>query len=194
MPVCFKRNFGNRVACIIDCFEVRMERPSTNRAKALTFSDYKHGHTIQYLLGMTPQGMVSFISDGWGGRVPDKKITENCNIMDNLLPGDIVLADRGFTVSDVVALNHGTLKIPDFTRGKKQLHPREVENTRKIASVRIHVERVIGLVRNRFRIMNGPVPLSILKLSYEDKNFFDYIVRVACILTNLSNSIVPLHH
>ena len=30
------------------------------------------------------------------GRVPDKVITEKCGILDNLLPGDIVLADRVF--------------------------------------------------------------------------------------------------
>jgi len=41
-PTCFKANFGNLVAVIVDCFKIRMERPSTNRAKAQTFSDYKH--------------------------------------------------------------------------------------------------------------------------------------------------------
>jgi len=121
------------------------------------------------------KGWYPFISDGWGGRVSDKKITADCGIMDNLLPGDNALADRGFTVSDVVALHHATLKIPDFTRGKKQLHPRGVGNTRKIASARIHVERVIGLVRNRFRILKDPVPLSILKITYKDKDFFNYL-------------------
>lgn len=192
-PACFKENFGKSVAVIIDCFEIKIERPGTNRAKALTYSDYKHGHTVKYLIGITPHGLISYISTGWGGRTSDKKITEECGVLENLIPGDVLLADRGFTVNTVVAFHHAELKIPNFTKGKNQLHPREVENTRKIAAVRIHVERVIGTVRNKYKIMNGPIPLSLLKLTYEGKDFFDYIVRVCCILVNLSSSVVPLH-
>ena len=65
------------------------------------------------------------------------------------------MADHGFMIADDVAFYQAKLVILDFTKGKKQLHPLEVENTRKIASVRIHVERVIGLVvrkRNSTRI------------------------------------------
>ena len=36
------------------------------------------------------------------------------------------------------------LHIPAFTRGKQQLRALEVEDTRSITNVRIHVERVIG--------------------------------------------------
>ena len=36
-----------------------------------------------------------------------------------------------------------TLVIPDFTQGKQQLSAREVERSRKMSSVRIHVERLI---------------------------------------------------
>ena len=37
-----------------------------------------------------------------------------------------------------------TLHIPSFTRGCSQLSPMDVEATRKLANVRIHIERVIG--------------------------------------------------
>ena len=46
--------------------------------------------------------MIIFISKAWGGRASDKHITENCGILSNLLPGDEVLADHGFTVSETV--------------------------------------------------------------------------------------------
>ena len=91
-------------------------------------------------------------------------ITECCGILDNLLPGDIVLADHGFNIQVLVSEKHASAKIPNSTRGKKQLSPYEVANTRKIVSVRIHVEWVIGSIRNKYRLIsfNSPVPISLL--------------------------------
>ena len=47
------------------------------------------------------------------------------------------------------------LEIPAGTRCCKQLAPVDVENTRKIANVRIHVERIIGSVRQCFQILSA---------------------------------------
>ena len=59
---CFLRSsFTNRVAVIIDCFEIGMERPSSLKAKIKTFSHYKHKNTLKYLLGMTHHGHLSLI-------------------------------------------------------------------------------------------------------------------------------------
>jgi len=110
-------------------------------------SSYKHHNTIKILIGITPQGTVSFVSEAWGGRTSDKFLTENCGFLDKLLPGDMVMADRGFTINESVGLKQAKLVIPAFTKGKSQLDPVDVEKTRGIASVRIHVERVIGLLR-----------------------------------------------
>lgn len=147
MPLVFKQNFDNKVAVIIDCFEVFIDRPSSLIARAMTWSNYKHHNTVIFLIGITPQGVISFISKAWGGRVSDKYLTENSGILKNLLPGDIVLADRGFDIADSVGFHGARLYIPAFTKGKKQLSALEVEQTRKLANVRIHVERVIWLVR-----------------------------------------------
>lgn len=46
------------------------------------------------------------------------------------------------------------LAIPALTKGRDQLHPVDVEKTREIANVRIHVERVIGLLRRKFTILS----------------------------------------
>ena len=93
MPVVFQRNFGKKVAVIIDCFEIFTERPSSLIAKAMTWSNYKHHNTVKFLIGVTPQGVISFISKAWGGRVSDKYLTENSGLLRKLLPGDIVFAD-----------------------------------------------------------------------------------------------------
>ena len=50
------------------------------------------------------------------------------------------------SVAESVGIMQASLRIPAFTKGKDQLSPIEVEETRTIANVRIHVERVIGMV------------------------------------------------
>ena len=150
MPMQFRKHFGTRCAVILDCFEVFIERPSNLQARAQTWSSYKHHNTVKFLLGITPQGTVSFLSRAWGGRASDTYITENSGLLDNLLPGDLVLADRGFNIDDSVGCVCAQVKTPAFTKGKSQLSAVDVETTRRIANVRIHVERVIGIVRQKY--------------------------------------------
>ena len=142
MPLCFQASFGKKVAIIIDCFEVFIERLSILLAREQTWSSYKHHNTVKVLLGIAPQGVVSFISEAWGGRVGDKYLTEHSGLLSKLLPGD-VLADRGVDISESMGMMQARLYIPAFTKWKNQLSALEVEETRHIANVRIHVERVM---------------------------------------------------
>ena len=64
MPLDFVKHFRSCVV-IIDCFEIFIERPTNLLARAQTFSSYKHHNTVKYLIGITPQGSISFISEGW---------------------------------------------------------------------------------------------------------------------------------
>ena len=131
-------------------------------ARPSTWSNYKHHNTIQFLIGICPQGATPFISKAWGGRTSDKYLAENCHILNRLLVGDIVLADRGFNNNESVALKGAKLEIPAYTKGKTQLLSLGVEETRRLANVRILVERVIGLVRQKYQILSGILPIEPL--------------------------------
>ena len=180
---------GKKVVVIIDCFEKFIDRPSNLSAHASTWSNYKHHNIAKVLLEISPQGVVSFLSECWGGRVSDKCLTEHCGILKKLLPGDIVLADRGFDIAEVVAV---MLHIPGFTKGKPQLLASEVESMRKIANVRIHVERVIGCVRQKYGILQGTLPIDFVsKRLGEDIPAIDCIVQICCALNNVCVSVVP---
>ena len=148
MPMGFRTFFGNCV-CILDCTEIFIERPSNLQARAQTWSEYKDHNTIKVLVAITPQGTISFLSKAWGGRASDKYITEHCDVLNNLLPGDLILADRGFTIEDSVSLYCAQVRCPPFTKGKRQLSHHEVDWSREISRVRIHIERVIGQLKKK---------------------------------------------
>ena len=180
VPKCFRKSF-KKFTGIIDCTEV-IRKPSGMEQKAVTWSSYKNSNTVKYLICITPSGAVSFLSDGWSGRVSDKHITLFSGFMDRIKTGDLILADRGFTVAEEMAQAGGVLQIPAFTTGRDQLAPRDVDQTRKIANVRIHVERVIGRMR-KYEIINTILPISIADLT-------DYMMRVIAGLVNLNRSVV----
>ncbi|XP_065191536.1 uncharacterized protein LOC135822650 [Sycon ciliatum] len=191
MPLEFRGQFGKCI-CIIDCFEVFCERPHGLMARAQTFSNYKHHNTVKFLIGITPQGTISFISKGWGGRTSDKYITEHCGLLDKLLPGDQLMADRGFTVSDAVGLHCAELVIPPFTRGKKQLSRISIEKARKLSRLRIHVERVIGNLRQKYTILQSTLPVNMLMSDASTGVCtIDKIVLVCSALCNCCDSVVP---
>lgn len=87
LPMVFRSHF-KKCICIIDCFEVFCERPTGLKARAQTYSQYKHHNTVKFLIGITPQGSISFISKGWGGRVSDLHLTLHLTLLENLIPGD----------------------------------------------------------------------------------------------------------
>ena len=151
------------------------------------------------MVACTPQGAISYISEAWGGRISDVELIKQSGFISNKYHhrGNQILADRGFTLQDEFAAGAGVeLIIPAFTKGKQQLSAKEVETTRQLASSRLHVERVIGLLKNRFKsLSSGPLPSTAIK-SFSDEGLecettsVEKIVTVCPIMLNLGDGIV----
>lgn len=167
---------------IIDCTEIFVEVPSSMLAQSQTLSNYKHHNTFKVLVGFSPNGQMIFVSKLWGGRVSDKFITEKSGLVQYLKPGDNAMADRGFEITDILPPGVG-LNIPPFKGTRAQLTAEEVNETVHIASVRIHVERAIGRVKN-YHILDGTLPLSLAHIS-------DQIFSVCAYLTNVLPPLLP---
>ena len=77
-------------------------------------------------------------------------------------------------------------------RGGKQLSAKEIEETRTIANVKIHVEQVIGLVRRKYVILQVILPIHFLTTKLGDSVApIDKIVTVCCAQSNLLEYVVP---
>ena len=65
MPQLFKE-FSPTTRCIIDATELFIQTPSDPQAQQLTFSSYKNHNILKALIGITPSGVISFVSDLYG--------------------------------------------------------------------------------------------------------------------------------
>ncbi|CAN7943039.1 unnamed protein product [Ixodes pacificus] len=146
LPTLVRRRYPDCRA-IIDYTECRIERPLAFGARSETYSHYKRTITVIFLIGITPNGAVSFVSKCWFGRSSDKKLVQSSGFLDKLADGDVILADRGFLIKEDVARRGVRLEVPALTRGKKQLPAREGEEAPQISKLRIHVERAIGRMK-----------------------------------------------
>ena len=83
MPNCFRACYGTKVVAIVDCYEIKIEKPSHLVAKSATWSQYKHANTAKVFISMCPQGVTTFVSCAWGGRMSDKHLTVHVNCVQN---------------------------------------------------------------------------------------------------------------
>ena len=67
----------------------------------------------------------------------------------------------------------------------------DVEKTRGIANVHSHVERVIGLLRCKYTILEGTLPTDFLNSANGEVPKIDRILRVCAALVNLCPPIIP---
>ncbi|KAL1466001.1 hypothetical protein MTO96_026949 [Rhipicephalus appendiculatus] len=91
-PKTFKCKRFRRVRVIIDSTEIRLEKASAPTAQSTTWSSYKNSNTVKVLVGITPNGLISYISECWGGKVSDKQLVLLTNFTKKLEYGDGVMA------------------------------------------------------------------------------------------------------
>uniref|UniRef100_A0A9J8AKM8 THAP-type domain-containing protein n=1 Tax=Cyprinus carpio carpio TaxID=630221 RepID=A0A9J8AKM8_CYPCA len=166
MPQCFKEQFPN-TTCVIDCSETPLQKPRNLDSRGESYSHYYGQNTIKYLVSIAPCGLIMFISPAYGGRCSDKFITANSGFLEYLRPGDEVMVK---------------LVIPAFTKRGMQLSEEDTTNTRRIANICVHVERVICRLKN-FKILSQTVPINLTPK-------IDKILRICATLCNLRSNII----
>lgn len=184
LPMAFRHKYHN-VSCIIDCLEIEIQKPSNAVHQALTWSDYKKANTLKYLISSTPDGLVNYISPGYGGRTSDVCVVETSNFLNTLEKGSCILADRGFKHIEQMVLQAGLhlVRPPSVSTGSK-LSKQEARQTKQIASLRIHIERVIRRLRE-FAMLKPHACINNYLIKVLDE-----VIIIACALINLQDSVI----
>ena len=77
------------------------------------YSHYKGGETIKFLIGISPSGLIIYLSEPFGSRALDKAIFNQSNILDILEPTrDAIMVDKGFSIEEECAAARIQLIIP----------------------------------------------------------------------------------
>ena len=138
---CFKETYPN-TRVIIDCTELFCQKPSSLTIQSSLFSHYKHHITYKGLVGISPSGAITFVSELFDGSISDVEIVKRCGLLNKDLWSkvDDVMADRGFTIKKQLDPWGVTLNIRAILGWYDHLSQDEVTESQTIAVVRIHVE------------------------------------------------------
>ena len=172
----------NKVEGIGDCTEQWIQHSKNVDAQYQTYSTYKSHNTLKKLIFCTKSGSISYISEAYGGSASDRFITNDTNVAAKFTPGFIPLFDKGFNVQDLFLAQQVKCVLPPFVSSKRKFTRSEVYHGKRIARARIHIERVMGRLKE-FRLLNNIIPISMLDLC-------DHIWTIAGAITNIQPPLV----
>lgn len=180
LPRCFSNYSATRV--ILDCTEFPVFSFKCLNCHNQTYSHYKGRHTLKIMIGIAPSSLITFVSSLYGGKASDKHIFNDSGILDLLQSGNAVMIDKGFFVEKECAEKNVEVIRPAFINPQEnQLSLEDAENSRNIASARVHIERAIERLKN-FKILHDEITENIIP----SKD----VMIVICGLVNLSPPIL----
>ena len=113
-------------------------------------SNHQHGaatstNTAKILIACTPNGAICYVSPLYVGGISDVELTRASGYLHELegKGGISIMADRGFTIKDLLEEIGVELNMPPFLEGRSQLTSDKVKAGRGIASLRIQLSGLL---------------------------------------------------
>lgn len=164
-PKCFAAYRDVRI--VLDCTEVEVEKCHCASCRILTYSHYKGTHTLKVLIGVSPGGLITFVSDCFGGHASDKACVEHSNVLEMLEPfKDDVMVDNRFNIQDKCTASGIGFIQPPFLCKQAHFSREDAEKIVRIARARVHVERAIQQLK-LYRMLKGPLPWEMFAVADE---------------------------
>ena len=96
-------------------------------------------HSFKVIVGAAPNSVITYVTKLYPASISDKVIVQESGLLNHLTAGDMVLADKGFVIQDLVPKGV-SVNIPPFLNNGAFTES-EARATKAIAKCRIHVER-----------------------------------------------------
>lgn len=151
--MCSPSSFSQYSSCriIIDCTDMEIAAPKLMSQQCATYSSYRGMNSFKVIIGVAPNAVITYVSNLYPGSISDKQIVKESGLLNHLCTGDLILADKGFLIQDIVPRGV-SVNIPPFLSNGKFTES-EARATKAIARCRIHVERANARLKS-FRILN----------------------------------------
>lgn len=165
---------------ILDCTEVFSAVPQhLMKHQKIAYSANTHRSTLKALVGVAPNGVITYASNLFPGSTSDKIIVKSCEILDQMEPGDLILTAKGLLIKDILP-NGVTVNAPPYL-STEQITPEQVRRIECIARATIHVERAIKRMKS-YKILSF-IPAEMFKYS-------TIIFKTVAALTNLQYPLI----
>lgn len=178
LPASFEQFSSARA--VIDATEITQDIPTDLNNQNDCYSNYKSRHTVKAVTAVAPNAAIVYVSDLYPGSTSDVAIVEHSKMLEQFVPGDLILADKGFTLFSKLPKGV-SLNIPPFLTGKTHFTKQEADLCFRIGKARIHVERANERIKN-FDILNH-IPASLRPYSTK-------IFQLCCCLVNLQDTLL----
>ena len=71
-------------------------------SQQITSSSYHWMNSFEVLTGVAPNVVLTYISNLYPGSISDKEIVQQSGLLRHFVPGNLILADKGFLMQDIV--------------------------------------------------------------------------------------------
>ena len=175
--LCAPSSFSEFTSCriVIDCTDVEIAAPGLMSQQNATYSSYRGMNSFKVIVGVAPNAVITFVSKLYpAGSISDKVIVQQSGLLNHLVAGDMVFADKGFLIQDILP-NDVSVNIPPFLNNGVFTES-EAKKTKSIARARIHVESANARLKD-FKILTF--------IPYYLRCYADVIFQLCAALVNL---------
>lgn len=182
MPAAFRANFPD-TTCIMHCAESLVQKAHCSNSRGSrgeSYSQFSPNNTLKYLVAVAPCGLIMFVSAAYGLRCTERLITMDSGILNFIMPGDQVMAERGFDINDLLMKRKAHLVTPSFSK-KRRLQTDKIVFVGQTTQVRTHVERAVGCLKV-YKILS-----QVISTAMAPK--IDKILQICAALVNLGKNL-----
>ena len=141
MPKSFEEFCSARAS--IDAIEIQQDIPRYLDFQAQTYSAYKSRYTVKAITAVAPNGALTYSSNLYPGSTSDVAIVAHSKILEQFSAGDLILADKGFTIHDQLPSGSMWTSHPFWQRSpsshqRRQKHVIKLQGHESMVNGQIH--------------------------------------------------------